>query len=126
MPFLLKVTQGLQAGAELLLAPGIQKPELPAKLARQRGAIFGLTVLKLQADLLKVFGLAEDMFDAVLDVHATRLEGMANLVQHKIRVLGRARAILRQGVVICPSDPLMHSGRLLFDLRTDDMEQGHG
>ena len=90
MPFLLKITQCLQAGADLLPPPGIQEPELATELAGQRRTIFCLTCLQFLADLLKVFGLAKGMFDAVLDVHATRLEGMANLVQHKIRVLGSA------------------------------------
>ena len=82
MPFFLKVTQGLQAGAELLATPGVQEPELATELAGQGGTIFCLTCLQLLADLLKVFGLAKGMFDAVLDVHATRLEGRLNLVQH--------------------------------------------
>jgi hypothetical protein len=55
---------------------------LATELAGQGGTIFCLTCLQLLADLLKVFGLAKGMFDAVLDVHATRLEGRLNLVQH--------------------------------------------
>ena len=82
MPFLLKVTQGLQTGAKLFLTSGVQKPELPTELACQCGAIFHLTFLKLPADLLKVFGLAERMFDAVLDIHAPRLGSRPKLVQH--------------------------------------------
>lgn len=34
-----------------------------------------------------------------------------------------ARTMIQQGMANCPSDPLMLKGLLLFDLRTDDLEQ---
>jgi hypothetical protein len=74
--FGLQVAQGLQAGAP----SGIQEGEGAASRLGQGGSVRAAILQQLH-DLRPVFGQAEGMLEAVLDVHSLTLRDGATLVQ---------------------------------------------
>jgi hypothetical protein len=86
--FPFKVSQRLQAGRDLPLAPMVQEPIPVANLARQGGAVRRGLLIQKQPNPLKVLGKPERILDQVLgadlQIHIPRLRNAPGCVQRKV------------------------------------------